>query len=266
MKSIFAGSRKKKIVLMTAAAVVTVTLLVLAVKHYGLGRCSGMEVYAAQGTLEYVSVKEVVDEVENKYGVQQGRRLSEIDVESIEAVVSEMPFVHRADVWLGIDGRLRIEITERRPIARVQNPKNEHFYINSDGSVIPVLPGKAARVVFASGYIIETIAPGLTFGGDTSGRTDELMKSPMYKVYVVASEIARNEFLKAQIDQIYFTKSGEIQLYPKVGRHVILFGDVDRTEEKFRMLQSFYKKSVFIEAWTKYDTINLKYRKQVICS
>jgi hypothetical protein len=36
-------------------------------------------------------------------------------------------------------------------------------------------------------------------------------------------------------------------------------------QEKFSKLEIFYKQAMPYEGWTKYDQINLKYSKQIVC-
>ncbi|RLD54531.1 MAG: cell division protein FtsQ, partial [Bacteroidetes bacterium] len=82
----------------------------------------------------------------------------------------------------------------------------------------------------------------------------------------LAFYINDDEFLKAQIEQIYVTESKEFELIPKVGRQLILFGGIENMEKKFNNLIAFYKKGMKNNGWTKYKTINLKFENQVVCA
>ena len=90
--------------------------------------------------------------------------------------------------------------------------------------------------------------------------------STIQKLYIINRYIQEDSFLQAQIEQIYINKSNEIELVPKVGRHLILFGDIDNMETKFENLIVFYEQGMKKAGWKKYKTINLKYSNQVICS
>jgi cell division protein FtsQ len=61
-------------------------------------------------------------------------------------------------------------------------------------------------------------------------------------------------------------KNTEFELVPKVGRHIIVFGDIDNMEKKFDKLIVFYKEGLNKTGWDKYKIINLKYENQVVCS
>ena len=98
-------------------------------------------------------------------------------------------------------------------------------------------------------------------------QSDSLDKNRiLFKIYSLAKFINKNKFLNTQIEQIYINKENGIELIPKVGKHLILFGDIDNMEEKFENLIAFYKKGLSKVGWDKYKKINLKYKNQVVCT
>jgi cell division protein FtsQ len=75
--------------------------------------------------------------------------------------------------------------------------------------------------------------------------------------------------LRAQIGQIHREKNGDFLLIPQVGAHKIVFGTAKNdkdVEDKFNKLIVFYKEGLPFEGWNKYNLINLKYDKQIVCS
>ena len=74
-------------------------------------------------------------------------------------------------------------------------------------------------------------------------------------------------FLTTLIQQIYVNKDKEIELYPAIGNHKIVFGDAQNLNEKFNKLKLFYTEGLNkSDAWTKYSIINLKYKNLVVCT
>ncbi len=59
---------------------------------------------------------------------------------------------------------------------------------------------------------------------------------------------------------------GDVELFPKVGNHVILMGRVSDLEDKFQRLYVFYRMGLNKVGWNKYNVINIKYKNQVVCS
>jgi len=77
--------------------------------------------------------------------------------------------------------------------------------------------------------------------------------------------INQNKFLKAQISEIYLNSKGEFDLIPQLGNHLIRFGTMEDASTKLNNLDIFYRKALIGEGWDKYETINLKYKNQVVC-
>ena len=68
------------------------------------------------------------------------------------------------------------------------------------------------------------------------------------------------------VGQIYRAKNGDFILYPKIAEHKVILGSLDNLEEKFSYLTIFYKEAIKKIDWTKYESINLKYKGQIICT
>ena len=59
--------------------------------------------------------------------------------------------------------------------------------------------------------------------------------------------------------------SGQVELIPRVGNHVVLMGSADRYKDKLHRLHFFYKYGMPKVGWNKYKTINLSYEGQIVC-
>jgi len=192
-----------------------------------------------------------------------GRKLSEIDLTAIEKRVIEIPFVESAEVYTSLFGNMKINVVQRQPILRVINSKNKSFYIDQTGAAVPVRSGFSCRTVVASGNIRSDYSD---MDSSKEAKPGDADRKLINDLYTLASYINQNEFLKAQIEQIYVNKSKEFELVPKVGRQVIIFGGIDNMEKKFNNLITFYNKGINKKGWDKYKTINLKFDNQVVCA
>jgi cell division protein FtsQ len=65
---------------------------------------------------------------------------------------------------------------------------------------------------------------------------------------------------------MYIHKDHEIELIPRVGAHIIHFGDISDYKYKFFKLKAIYEKGFNALGWNKYEHINLKFSNQVICT
>lgn len=206
-----------------------------------------------------------------------GKALDNINVEAVESLINNNPFVLSSKVYLSLSGVLRIEVTQRTPIARVQpdtlfrrikNVDCNPYFISSDGHMMPLADGKAIRVVVANGKIRTLYSESVNLNVDSTQMAKDSTGpyTTLYNIFHVADYISKSPFLKAQIQQIYVEGNGDLDLIPEVGEHVILFGDGNNIAEKFRRLEVFYEKATFFKGWDIYDTINVKYKNQIICS
>ena len=82
----------------------------------------------------------------------------------------------------------------------------------------------------------------------------------------LAQFIYEDEFWSRQTQQIHVVSEKNIQIYPRMGDHVILLGDISKFQEKLYRMQIFYKKGIPRIGWNKYKTINLAFDNQVVCT
>jgi len=153
---------------------------------------------------------------------------------------------------------MNIKVLQRSPILRIINASNQNYYIDRKGRLLPVRTGQSTRVIIASGKIPDKYSDTLDVSVPDHSRL-------LNDLYVLSNYIRDDVFLKAQIEQIYVTREGEFEMVPKVGRHLIVFGDISNMENKFTKLKVFYDQGIKKSGWNKYRKINLKYKDQVVC-
>ena len=89
----------------------------------------------------------------------------------------------------------------------------------------------------------------------------------MDDIYNISAFITKDSVLASLIHQINITAEKEIELYPSIGNHKIIFGEATDFEEKFNKLKLFYTEGLNkTDGWNKYSTINIKYKNQVVCT
>ncbi|MEI6764088.1 MAG: hypothetical protein WCM76_00520 [Bacteroidota bacterium] len=263
---------KRKIIVFTVwtfVAILLFALLVVVNKKFGRTACKGVEISIAQNSQNALISENDVRSYLNGLGdTVDGVHLADINIGKLEEAINSDPYVKSTQIYITINGHVRIDVEPRKPLARVQNAMNEEFYISEDGHLMKAGNGKTAYVLFANGLITDIYWPStdLDFGNPKKKIDSAICKTSLYKIFSLARYIDHNDFLKSQIDQVYVDKFGELELIPKVGNHIIIFGDADNMQDKFEKLIIFYRKGLINEGWEKYDTINIKYKNQVVCS
>ncbi|NJM14093.1 MAG: hypothetical protein HC896_00705 [Bacteroidales bacterium] len=85
-------------------------------------------------------------------------------------------------------------------------------------------------------------------------------------LYNIALFLSASKFWKAQVTQVYLNQNLEYEIIPRVGSHQIILGGADDLQYKFRKLEALYLKAFKVVGWNEYETINLKFGNQVICT
>lgn len=187
--------------------------------------------------------------------VEEKVPLSKLDVRAIERVLEDEPFVLDAEVFIDAQNQLYVHIQQREPIYRIIDVNNENYYMDKTGKQMPMSAHSTARVIVATGEI-----PPYTPD----------FKKPEKKHFLndlneLIYKIRHDDFLHAQVEQIYVNQYKEFTLIPKVGKQKILLGKYEDIDDKLQRLKLFYEEGMSREGWNKYKTINLKYRKQIVC-
>ncbi len=194
-----------------------------------------------------------------------GTPIYKINTDLIEENIEKHPSIENSEVYKSINNELFIEITQREPILRVFYKNGNSFYIDKNGEQMPLSENYSSRVIIANGNIDETMLfARRKYKIGTEAIIDSLT---LYdKLLELSTYINNNPFWKAQIMQIYVTKNYEFELVPRVGNHIILFGDEKNIDKKFNKLMIFYREGLKKIGWNNYKTVNLKYSKQVVCT
>ena len=186
---------------------------------------------------------------------------NEIDLSHIEEKLLNHSAINSAEVYFNNNGNLQVNIKKRTPIARFVSPVYEkNFYIDDNGFLMPLCSTYVSRVPIFSGKINFPERINLYV-------LDSLHKSPDFqKIYKMSKLINNDSFLKSQIVQIHINNNGYFELIPRIGNQRILFGSIENMEKKFKKINLFYKNGPQPKDLNKYDTLNVLYENQIICS
>lgn len=185
----------------------------------------------------------------------QGGNLENINIEMIEYFLLEDESIENAQVYLDNGKKLHIVVTQKEPIVRVQPTNGEPYYLDTKGDRIPLSDNVAVRV------------PVIT--GEIDPHFEDFMDYEIHNlkgVFSLAKTLQEDPFFYAFIEQMHLNKNGEITMVPKLGDHVIEFGAVDKVERKLRNMKAFYKEVINKKGWHKYESINLSYKGQIVCT
>lgn len=183
-----------------------------------------------------------------------GTAFNQVNLKEIEANVSQHKFVQNAEVFKDLQGTLVVNVEQSIPIARVIQVDGPDAYISDRGHVLPVSEKFTARVMVIGGdYTPELV------------KKDLPLDSASFKIFDLLQYIEKDKFWKTQIAQLDIDKTGDITLYPQVGKQIIEFGKAEDIQEKFNKLDIFYKQILPQKGWNAYERVNLKFKNQIVC-
>ena len=190
----------------------------------------------------------VTHETVNKLLIQNQQTVTNVpkeilDLNGLENRLKSNAMIKTAEVYLAIDGKVRADVIQRKPIARVNT--NASYYIDDEGEYMPLSTNFTAHVPLVTGAI---------------------EKNNLINVFTIASKIVNDEFLKAHIVEIHQNQDQTIVLKTRVFDFEIELGDLKELDKKINNLKAFYQKAKKDGTLNKYRTVNLEFNNQVVCT
>lgn len=214
--------------------------------------------------MHFITEDDVIAALRNEGLNPVGLTMGEIDLRGMENALIQIPEIKRAEVYKNMNGEVGIKIYQRVPIARVFNQSGRNFYLDNEGFQMPVSEKYSPRVMVFTGNIND---PATDLSARELDLNPELDKMYMAdEIFQLAKYINDDEFWSAQIQQVHVNAVGEFELIPTVGNHRVIFGSLENMDGKFKKLFVFYKEGLNNTDWEKYDSVNVKYKHQIICT
>jgi cell division protein FtsQ len=191
-----------------------------------------------------------------------------LDIPGLEKALNSHPAIENAEVSADMNGEVKIDIRQRTPVLRIINKDGESYYIDAQAKLMPLNENYSARVMVASGEIYEPYARRYQFSVDQIRKSEVFSEvSLLDDLLDVTQHIRNDSCLSNLIHQVYVNADKDLELFPAIGNHKIIFGDAKNIAEKFNKLKLFYTEGLNkSDGWTKYSAINLKYKNLVVCT
>lgn len=227
--------------------------------------CVSLQIHMVDSTQShFFSRTELERMILGKDNAILGYPVSQIDLPQLEKHLLNSPYIESAELYVNLGGILHADIKQRIPVVRVITGSGESWYIDEKGYLFPHRKTFTPFILVASGHFT---------GGDKLKNIHNLQELSEEKAYSewmdileMANYINGDRFWQSQVVQVYYNRSGEFELIPRVGAHQIIFGSGEGMETKFKKLRTLYMEGLEFKGWNQYDRINLKYENQVICT
>ena len=160
-------------------------------------------------------------------------------VYEIEQIITRIPFVKKANVYMTVNSELNIRVQEKKPVL---NLYNSDYLLSENGQLIPKIDSLNIDLISFFGEIDPTIYTNLSN---------------------LSKMIMKDDFLKDHIKYIY---SDSLSFYLSVNsfNYNIELGSLENISEKLNNYKVFMASIMDDEILNKYSHLNLKFNKQVI--
>ncbi len=206
----------------------------------------------------FVAKADVQDWLEKEYGAYAGLPLDSVDLHRIEKIISAHSAVRDCEAWITDDGVLHVQLCQRQPVLKLDNGQNA-CYADATGYLFPLQSRGSVDVPVVSGTLPVKLERGYKGYLQDQGQSLWLSRIIGMVLYM------KGTVWEQDIDRIRVQADGEVRLYPVEGKEEFLFGPPVRIEEKFRLLTAYYRSVVPSKDPGYYKTVDLRYRKQVVC-
>lgn len=181
----------------------------------------------------------------------KGQLLKTFDLQQLESILEKNLWIRNAELFFDNNDVLHVDITERKPVARVFAVSGETFYVDDLGEQLPTTNDQVARVPVFTSF------PQIT--KPLIGKDSVLLQ----QIKEVGLYLLNHDFWMAQVEQVNINNY-EMEMIPKLGQHTIQFGDGTNVEAKFNRLLLFYKQIMNKTGWNYYSNLDVRYDKQLV--
>ncbi len=190
----------------------------------------------------------ISEEAVNKLLIQNNQHVTSmpketLDLNELEGALRRNAMIKSAEVYLTVNNEVRVEVVQRKPIARVH--AQEHYYIDDVGEIMPLSENRSARVPLVTGSI---------------------NKKDVEDVFQLAKSIQEDSFLKKNVVEIHVNADGSLSMMMRAQTFEVYLGNLDYFNKKVSNLKAFYQKIKKDNAFEKYSKVNLQFEDQVVCT
>ncbi len=232
-----------------------VTLLLAAISSKRNGHCTDLviTVRAPENTV-FIKEKEIQDILEKSgRGPLKGQLISSLNLNEMEETLEKTDWVSKAELFIDSRDVLHVVIMQKTPVARIFTGEESSFYIDAEGTRMPLSDSRSAKVPVFTGF------PGKK---NYSAADSQLL----VQVKSVATYILNHPFWMAQVAQISITPDRNMELIPVVGNHIVRLGEGEQIEAKFNRLMQFYRQVLSKSGFDRYKLIDVRFKGQVVAS
>lgn len=253
-----------KKILKTGAASMIVAGIGLAYIHGASSKasriCNNLEVTVKDSiSSRFVGTDRIEGIINRKCGKFIDRKCKDINLAQIENTIAAEDVIKTCDAYFTLDGTLHIDITQRKPVIRINTGKGG-VYIDKDCYIFPTQKTFTARIPVVDGDVPLDYNECVKM--DFSDQKDALW---LAKTILLAETVSKDRTWSGKIAQYHYSKDLGMILVPKTGDEKFIFGEIADKEDIERKIRKMEKYYTHIRNRKEYKRIDLRYEGQIIC-
>ena len=240
-------------VLWSLAGIALIVLFAFTWRAKSTKKCAGIQIELKGNApgMVFIDEKEILKLI-NEQGVKVGTPIEEINLNTIEQSLLKTNWVNKSNLYIDNQQLLQVVIEQRIPIARVFTASGNSFYIDSVAQRLPLRQLSAVRLPIFTNFPSDQ--------AKLSKPDSSLLKDILH----FATVVQKDSFFMAQIAQVNIAASGEFEIVPTLGDHIVLIGNVEQLEDKLNRLYTFYKKVWVPSGINAYEVIDARFDHQIV--
>lgn len=182
-----------------------------------------------------------------------GKEVKEVDLAEITNQLNANPYIAEVNFIHFAGKKLVIDYTLKEIVMHVFTPTGGHYFVDSDGNVVPFTAKMKDYLMIVNGNIPDAFSP--------------CKKAPgkVQNALALTKKINQNDFYQAMFRQIFFGDNG-IELVSAIGGQTILFGSMENADEKLQNLKTVYENGLSHKGYNTYAQLDARYRNRIIAT
>lgn len=207
--------------------------------------CSNLQINISENVTDGLFTSSEIRALLDAHGLNPiDKPVSEIDTRQIETFLRQDPLIEKAECYISPSNTFCIDIVQRTTILHVMSDDGRDYYLDNTGKALIGVP-YVTDIIVATGKI-----------------------SPKYsRTYLkqLGNVLVSDNVWKDMIEQVHVLPSGDVELVPHIGNHIIYIGKPVDVAKKLERLRKFYVYGLNKIGWDKYDYISVEFLNQIIC-
>lgn len=250
----------------------TIVFVQVKYNNYKKGvKYSGMKININDSSsLGFISKGDIMQKVNGFNLKKNATPLKDIPLAAIETLFKNNPYMNSVEVYSDITGSLNIDVEQFIPKIRIIDSDGISYFVDDKYKVVQQrhYVNMPIPIVTQSSDIIPVKYLAQAQRGDTLTNKQKLAYRRIDLLYDFTERLEEDDVLKSLISQVNINSSGDIELIPRIGCHLITFCGIDslvNCKKYLNKMTKFYNSQTNNGVWTQYSKVNFKFDGQIVC-